>query len=90
MANQKNVVVEQEKTQQAIRKFRLNAKEAVALGTLLVMAGNAHAADVAFNLDVTSILQGITTLIAIVTSIGLAFLSVVLVIKAFRYIKKAM
>lgn len=78
------------------KKFGLNALEQKALVLLLattgVMAGNsAFAADGAvFNLDVSSIITGITTLIAIVTSVGLAFLSVVLVIKAFGYIKKTM
>lgn len=49
---------------------------------------SANAAE--FQLDVSSILQAITVIIAAVTSIGLAALSVHVVIAAFRKIKAAL
>lgn len=82
------------KVVEASKKFGLNMKETVALTMLVTMiglSGNANAAEgTTFALDVTSIISGIGTLVTLVTSIGLAFLSVVLVIKAFKYIKSAM
>ena len=81
------------KVVEASKKFGLNMKETAALTMLVTMvglSGNAHAAGAEFALDVTSIISGIGTLVTLVTSIGLAFLSVVLVIKAFKYIKSAM
>lgn len=82
-----------DKVNEASQKFGLNMKETMVLGALLglgVMPGFAHAEGTTFSLDVTSIISGIGTLVTLVTSIGLAFLSVVLVIKAFKYIKSAM
>ena len=81
------------KVVEASKKFGLNMKETAALTMLVTMvglSGNAHAEGAEFALDVTSIISGIGTLVTLVTSIGLAFLSVVLVIKAFKYIKSAM
>lgn len=81
------------KVVEASKKFGLNMKETAALTMLVTMvglSGNAHAEGTTFALDVTSIISGIGTLVTLVTSIGLAFLSVVLVIKAFKYIKSAM
>lgn len=86
-------MVTQDKVNEASKKFGLNMKEQMVLATLLglgAMPGFAHAEGTTFALDVTSIISGIGTLVTLVTSIGLAFLSVVLVIKAFKYIKSAM
>lgn len=84
-------VVQKTKFEQASAKFKLNATEKATLALLLAMPAFAHADGGAnFSLDVSSIVSGIATLVTLVTSIGLAFLSVTLVIKAFKYIKSAM
>lgn len=58
---------------------------------LVVLAPNLAFANTqaTFQLDVSSILTGIGVIVAAVTSIGLAALSVVLVVKAFKYVKTA-
>lgn len=81
------------KIQSAIRKFGLTAKETAALTVVLTglgMSNFAQAADGAtFALDVTSIITAIGVIVAAVTSVGLGAMSVVLVTKAFKYVKTA-
>lgn len=82
------------KVVEASKKFGLNMKEQLVLVTLLglgAMPGFAHAeGGTTFTMDISSVLTGVSTLVTLVTSIGLGFLSVVLVIKAFKYIRSAM
>ncbi len=81
------------KVNQAVRKFGLTAKETAALTVVLTglgMSNFAQAADGAtFALDVTSIITAIGVIVAAVTSVGLGAMSVVLVTKAFKYVKTA-
>jgi hypothetical protein len=58
----------------------------VALGSLMAGAGAASAADI----DVSAVVSSLTSGIATVTSIGIAALSLVVVIKLFKYVKTAL
>ena len=87
------VQTQDSKVAQAARKFGLTAKEIAALTVVLTglgMSNFAQAADGAtFALDVTSIITAIGVIVAAVTSVGLGAMSVVLVTKAFKYVKTA-
>lgn len=87
------VQTQDSKVNQAVRKFGLTAKEAQALAIVagsMGLANYANAADGAtFALDVTSIITAIGVIVAAVTSVGLGAMSVVLVTKAFKYVKTA-
>lgn len=55
-----------------------------------IVAMPAHAnTGATFTLDVSSILTAIGVIVAAVTSVGLGALSVVLVVKAFKYVRTA-
>lgn len=77
----------------SLSNFGLTAKETAALTVVLTglgMSNFAQAADGAtFALDVTSIITAIGVIVAAVTSVGLGAMSVVLVTKAFKYVKTA-
>ena len=87
------VQAQDSKVNQAVRKFGLTAKETAVLTVVLTglgMSNFAQAADGAtFALDVTSIITAIGVIVAAVTSVGLGAMSVVLVTKAFKYVKTA-
>jgi len=53
----------------------------------MVFAGSAQAAE--FSLDMASLLTNIGVVIAAVTSVGLAALSLALTVKSFKYVKSA-
>lgn len=53
----------------------------------LAMAGSAQAAE--FSLDMASLLVNIGVVIAAVTAVGLASLSLALTVKSFKYVKSA-
>lgn len=53
----------------------------------MVFAGSANAAD--FSLDMATLLVNIGVVIAAVTAVGLAALSLALTVKSFKYVKSA-
>lgn len=87
------LAVQDSKVAQAARKFGLTAKETAALTVVLTGLGMSNFAQAAegatFALDVTSIITAIGVIVAAVTSVGLGAMSVVLVTKAFKYVKTA-
>ena len=87
------VQTQDSKVAQAARKFGLTAKETAALTVVLTGLGMSNFAQAAegatFALDVTSIITAIGVIVAAVTSVGLGAMSVVLVTKAFKYVKTA-
>lgn len=58
------------------------------VGASALAANSANAADT-FTLDVSGVMSAITVVVAAVTSIGLAALSITITIKAIGYVKKA-
>lgn len=68
-----------------LRSSRILAPVAAAAGSL--MATSAHAA---VSIDLTEVLAVITTGITTITSLGIAVLSLVVVVKLFKWIRTAM
>ncbi|RKG41771.1 hypothetical protein D7V68_17620, partial [Acinetobacter cumulans] len=68
----------------AVKKYGLGAAVSVAL------ISNANAADVTATVDVTSVVSTITNGVTTVSSIGLAVLSLFVVIKIFKWVRSAM
>ncbi|WP_296185809.1 major capsid protein [Pseudomonas sp. UBA1879] len=60
----------------------------VTLGSLMAGAGMASAAGT--DIDVSAVVSSLTSGIGTVTSIGIAALSLVVVIKLFKYVKSAL
>lgn len=84
--------MEQQKQQlqkQALN-FKNNAKRyGLVVATTGLMTG-ANAADVTATVDVTSVVSTITNGVTTVSSIGLAVLSLFVVIKIFKWVRSAM
>lgn len=80
MENQNQVEVVENKSAQAFRKT------AVGTGALALGLGAAHAEAIDVSSVVTTITDGVTT----VSAIGLAVLSLVVVIKVFKWARSAM
>lgn len=69
-------------------KFDSVAMPVAVVGAGAVMSANANAAET-FTLDVSGVMSAITLVVAAVTSIGLAALSITITIKAIGYVKKS-
>lgn len=69
-----------------LRSARVLAPVAAAVGS--VVAGSAHAAGT--TIDVTDVVSTITNGVTTVTTLGVAVLSLVVVVKLFKWVKGAM
>lgn len=71
-----------------LRALRVRVAQGAAATGALVLAGSANAA--ATTIDVTDVVSTITNGVTTVTTLGVAVLSLVVVVKLFKWVKGAM
>jgi uncharacterized membrane protein len=72
------------------RLSQSQAVRAAASVVALVAGGSAHAAGTTFTLDTTDIVTTISNAVVTISAIGMAILSMVIVIKLFKWVQRVL